>query len=266
MKHTAQHTGTTANNTVGETRHTVRTGTAIAEIVIQPRRTASVLFISAVVLVAINLLSICLEKLLQWDTAFTRALAFFFDVGREGNIPTLFSTLILALATLQLWLLYRVARVSSGVGKAHQWLILMGIFLFLTVDEATSIHEQFNKLRSFTMDTTGYLYYAWILPYAIFAGAVGLYFLGFLRRLPSRTRRLFIISGVVFVTAAIGFEPMQGRILKIYEIGHLYDKLLSCAEEFLEMASIVLFNYALSDFLAASRARISFPLPAQAVR
>lgn len=266
MKDIAQHTGTTANNTIGETKHAGRTGTAIAEIAIQPRRMASILFISAVALIAVNLLSIYLEKLLQLDTAFTRALAFFFDVGREGNIPTLFSTLILTLAALQLWLLYRVARVCPRVGQARQWLILMGIFLFLTVDEATSIHEQFNKLRSFTMDTTGYLYYAWILPYAIFAGAVGLYFLGFLRRLPARTRRLFIISGVVFVTAAIGFEPIQGRILRVYEIGHLYDKLLSCAEEFLEMASIVLFNYALSDFLAASRARISFPFPAKAVR
>ncbi len=246
-----------------EPRNVSKAPTVASEIIVHPRTVASRTFIAALILLGINLLIVYLEKLAQLDTAVVRALVFFFDVGQEGNIPTLFSTLILALAALQLWLISRLATAHPQAGKARQWLILAWIFLFLSIDEATSIHEQFNKLRSFTPDNSGYLHYTWILPYAAFAAVVGLYYLGFLRRLPTRTRRLFIISGLVFVAAAIGFEPLQGRIVKIYEVGHLYDRLLSCAEEFLEMSSIVLFNYALADFLALFRTRIGFPSPAR---
>lgn len=242
----------------GETGNKDEVGATVAEITIYPRKLAFLLVIAALVLSAINLLGVYLEKVAQSDSAFTRALVFFFDVGREANIPTLFSTLILALAALQLWLISRMAENRPETGSRRQWLILAGIFLFLAIDEATSVHEQFNKLRNLTQDQTGYLYYTWILPYAAFALLTGLYFLGFLRRLPPRTRRLFIISGLVFVAAAIGFEPLQGRVLKIYEIGHLYDKLLSSAEELLEMLSIALFNYALADYLSAAKARIGF--------
>ena len=215
-----------------------------------PQRIAKVFFYAACILQIINLVGLVLQKVLGYDTFFLRALVVFFDVSEENNIPSLFSTLILFTASLLLFITYLIYRLKSLAYKIH-WLLLSGIFLFLAVDEAIGIHEQFNRIKSLLQSNySGYLDYPWILPYGIFATLVGLFFYKFLFHLPSRIRTMFVISGIGYVAATIGFEPIEGHLVKIYGDGYKY-YLFCSLEEFLEMSSIILFNYSLLSYAAS---------------
>ncbi|WP_276500498.1 hypothetical protein [Terrimonas pollutisoli] len=215
-----------------------------------PQGVAKFFFYAACVLQIINLVGLVLQKILGYDNFFLRALVVFFDVSEENNIPALFSTLILFTASLLLFINYLIYRLKSLAYKIH-WLLLSGIFLFLAVDEALGIHEQFNRIRSLLQSNySGYLDYPWILPYGIFAILVGLFFYKFLFHLPSRIRILFVISGIGYVVSTIGFEPIEGHLIEIYGDG--YEYYLFCSlEEFLEMSSIILFNYTLLSYAAS---------------
>ena len=64
-----------------------------------------------------------------------------FDVDRENNVPTYFSALILLIAgclagLIALW------QVAQGSVFARHWIALAPLFLFLSVDEAISLHER----------------------------------------------------------------------------------------------------------------------------
>jgi len=223
-------------------------------IVIDAKRFSVKLLYVCVTLFLLNLTAIYIAEVLEIDSFFSRALLYYFDASRESNIPTLFSTLILVLACLLTYISY--INTPRAANTRIFWKSLCLIFAFLTIDEAATIHEQFNKLRPVIGDESGYLYYAWIVPYAVVALAVGIYFIRFLTTLPARTRNLFVASGIIFVSSALGFEVLEGRVSTIYGQGNVYDKLLCAAEEFLEMSAIVLFIYALLDFLSDSHPKM----------
>lgn len=61
---------------------------------------------------------------------------------------------------------------------------------------------------------------------------------------------MFVISGIGYVAATIGFEPIEGHLVKIYGDGYKY-YLFCSLEEFLEMSSIILFNYSLLSYAAS---------------
>lgn len=221
-----------------------------------PRKVLTVLCTTAAALFVINVTSLLLAASSTGNQFVVNALLYFFDASLEGNIPTLFTVLILFVCSMLLLLLF----FTDGAGKRTSrkyWLSLSLIFLFLTVDEAVQVHEQFNKLRSvIPQDHDGYLTYPWILPYALAAAVAFIFFLGFLRRLPSRSRNLFLVSGAVYVLSALGFEVVEGRVAQIYGTGHLYDKLICSIEEFLEMTGLIMFIYALLDYLHVTQRKV----------
>jgi hypothetical protein len=108
------------------------------------------------------------------------------------------------------------------------------------VDEAISIHER----------VFDHLYYSWKIPGVIAVLIFGLIFLRFVVLLPTKTRYLFIIAGVLFVAGALGFEYVA---FKYWEQGNnirsMAFALFSTIEEFLEMIGIVIFIYALIDYM-----------------
>ena len=201
----------------------------------------------AVILFITSLVAIFLKKVFLLDNFTANSLYFFFNMGSESNIPTLFSVIILFLASTHLYVAWKT---NAGDKTKNYWIILAAIFLFLAIDEGATIHEQFNKYGRNLGGGSGYLYYSWIIPYTIFALFAGIYFLRFLLMLPLKTRKLFIISGVLYVTAAIGFEIPEGHIVDLYGRGTFQDELLCSIEELIEMTSIIVFNYSLLDYMA----------------
>lgn len=206
------------------------------------------LLIIAVVFLLLNLVGIYLKKVLLLDNYVSNAVFFFFDASSEANIPTYFSSFLLFIPAVILYFIYKTA--PRGVGIRMYWQALMIIFAWLSVDETASIHEQFGKIGNTLHLQSGYLYYSWILPYIVFAIIAFFFFFRFLFKLPYRTRILFIISGIIYTGAATCFEIFEGNIAKKYGPNTLNDLLLCAVEEFLEMAGVILFIYALLRYVS----------------
>ena len=192
-----------------------------------------------------------LAHLLETYTGHTYGL-FLFDLDRERNIAAFFGAVLLLSCSVLLALITIGYRQK---GQPHYyWAGLSIIFLFLSLDEAAAIHENLISPVRNALNTSGFLYFAWVIPYAL----LFLVFVGFYARfvwgLPSKTRLLFIIGGGIFVTGAIGFELISGYFVDVWGIESTAYAMLTMFEELLEMCGITVFIYALLDYI-----RVTFP-------
>lgn len=198
-----------------------------------------------IILLVINLLGIFLRYQLNHD--YVMGLIPLFNFDTEKNIPTLYSSFILILSAI---LLAFIATEHKRKGDpALLWFILSAIFIFLSIDEMSSIHENLIEPVRATLNTSGLLYYAWVIPYG---GAVLVFlalYLGFIMRLQPNIRLLFILSGAIYVTGAIGFELIGGLQASLYGQKNVVYALITTSEELLEMVGIALFIYALNQHI-----------------
>ncbi|QBA64720.1 hypothetical protein [Muriicola soli] len=126
------------------------------------------------------------------------------------------------------------------------WIILGILFIFLGIDEFASIHEKVGDYFRNRMNLTGYLETAWIVPYGIAVLVLFILYFKFLSRLPRRTRKYFVISGLIFVFGAIGFEIIATKMSKKDFSYHI----IMTLEESFEMIGIALFIYTLLDYIS----------------
>jgi len=61
------------------------------------------------------------------------------------------------------------------------------------------------------MTSSGFLYWPWVISYSCAGAFFFLAYLKFLRGLPRKTMTLFIVSGLIYVAGAIGFEIFGAR-------------------------------------------------------
>ncbi len=181
-----------------------------------------------------------------------------FDFNLENNVPTWFSTLILFFAAILLLLIY-LNKKSNNENGSFYWLILGLIFIFLSIDESVQIHEEVATILrpSLGKDSPGFLYWSWVVPYTIFVIVVVVFFTRFVLGLPAKTRTLFFISGGMFVFGALGLEFIEGHFYKLYGLDHIYNRILYCIEELLEMTGVTIFVYSLMDYMSANKIKIS---------
>jgi|SRR5690554_1348537 len=168
---------------------------------------------------------------------------------REANIPTFYSAVNLCFSAL---LLFLIAGLQKKVGNESKgWSFLGFVFLFLAFDEAASIHEALIGITQRTLNTTGFFHYAWFIPYGIGLVILCLIYIPFFKKLPKRSFFLFVTSGLIFVSGAIGFEMIGGKIREVQGHSVLY-ALCFTLEETLEMLGVALFIYSLLDYIASS--------------
>jgi hypothetical protein len=200
--------------------------------------------------------------LLQPDSLLTMIMLRYFDFNGEGNIPAFFSSIILLVAAGLLFLTHALQQGLPANKRSRYWFILGLFFVFLSLDENVQIHEQVtNFVRpKLENDLSGFLYWAWVVPYAVLALAVAAYFFRFVLQLPYYTRNLFFLSGALYVTGALGLELFEGYFFKHYGLDHLYNLILYCLEELMEMSGVVLFIYALLHYLAVRNTQVAITL------
>ncbi|WP_422080557.1 hypothetical protein [Ulvibacterium sp.] len=123
------------------------------------------------------------------------------------------------------------------------------LFLFLTIDEMVSFHESLIlPFRSLFDISSGFLFFAWVIPYGIGVFVFGLVYLRFLMDLPKKTRFLFILSGSLFVSGAIGMELIGAN--EFAKAGYSFSfSLITTLEESMEMIGIAFFIYALAQYI-----------------
>ena len=226
-------------------------GTSV-RVALRPGQTARLLATISGVLVAISLV----VKAIHSPIVEVLGLRALLNVDNEANIPSLFSSLLLLGAGL---LLFVVAARSAEANPGHRryWRALGWIFLFMGVDEATSIHEHLNfvghVLRRIGVGGMyeGAFAWPWVIPGVIVVLIVTVAFARFVFALPGRTRTLLIASAVVYISGALVLEMVGGLAgagTGVPGPGLTPAVLVAHVEELLEMLGVTLFIYALLDY------------------
>ena len=169
-----------------------------------------------------------------------------FNMDREFNIPTLFSsTIMLACA----YILNEIKKVSEKL-PSKDWRLLSKIFIFLAIDEFFQIHEIFiiPDLRPYLSPALGS---TWVMPYTALVIYLGWRFSKFLRSLGQRTRRKFIQSATIFLSGAIGMEMVGSYLVRtgIIRLHSIWYGSITGIEELLEILGLIMFLIALANYL-----------------
>ncbi|MFO0869197.1 MAG: hypothetical protein U0935_09705 [Pirellulales bacterium] len=170
------------------------------------------------------------------------------DVNSEGNLPTWYSTVLIALAAL---LSYLAARAPHPVGQTTrgQWYGLTLAMLFVAADEGAQIHEKINVLLKPLHGQETY-YFAWVGPWSALVVVLALLFGKFLRGLPFRHRYEILVAGAVYVGGALGVECIEAACFFREDGVDLRYEGIATVQELLEMVGMTLFIHAVIGVLS----------------
>lgn len=178
-----------------------------------------------------------------------------FDLDLEkNNLPTWYQSSTILLGAFLLAVIALVKRNKREIDVRY-WGFLSLTFLFLSADEAVSIHEQMTMPLRNALDLHGFLFLSWVIPAGIAVLTLFAAYSKFLFRLPAATCWLFILAGFVYLSGALGIEMIGANYLEanhfiatnpeIFGAPRFQYALLTALEEFLEMSGIAIFIYAL---------------------
>jgi len=200
------------------------------------------------VVIALDLFAFLFTKSTGHDSVlgFLRLL----NVDVEPSIPTYVSVVNLLLASMLIFIIYGHEKTNKRKDAGY-WLFLSILFLYLSVDESAKIHENFSNIHRYLVHkelVSPILNTNQWLPYgAFFVFVVSIILFPFVMKLPTDTRRYFLIAGCVFVTGAVGLEylsALMGDALpeSRKHTGRMVQLLF---EEGFEMYGVGIFNCAL---------------------
>lgn len=162
---------------------------------------------------------------------------YFFDVGREYNLPTWYASL--------LWgMLGVLAALYAALARRRRWAwALFAVVAFTaSVDEFLELHERLdaigNALQPYLPFT---LWFTWVLAGAPVLLVVAALLLRLVLSLPSAARTGILVAGAMFGLGAIGVETLGG--LRLVQAGGIPDPTfiaITLVEEFLEMTALAL--------------------------
>ena len=186
-----------------------------------------------------------IEKLLGYNNT---ELVRLFDVSEEANVTTWFSSLLLSLSALLLFLITKIKSRDNDPFFRH-WAFISAIFLYLSLDESAKIHEMTIKPIRDLLHATGLLYYSWVILAIPILIGLALIYRKFVFSLPVHTRNQFILAAIVFLAGAIGFEMLGGLFYHVEISGvHLLSFLVTL-EELFENLGVVIFISALLTYI-----------------
>jgi hypothetical protein len=201
------------------------------------------LFILVLVVNAIGFIGRSVEFLVGYEG--TTEFVSLFHVGREGNITTWFSSILLFISSFILGVI-AVVKWKLGAPFTKHWAALGVIFLYLSMDEMARIHERTIEPLRVAFQPSGFLYYAWVMVALPLVLLFALVYLRFVFNLPKTTRILFVAAGATFVFGALGLEMIGGFVVTS-ELGSsstiAYG--LQILEEFFENVGVAIFISAL---------------------
>lgn len=161
-----------------------------------------------------------------------------FNLEREANVPTWFSSVLLLACSA---LTFRTAGLSPERPFRRHWAALSLVFLYLSADETAQIHETLNPFLRAAMGRIG-IGVPWDLVSLLLVAVVGVAFWRFLWHLPPRVRWVSVASAVLFVLGGAGIEVVGLTFFpNSYHGGTLAAAMVAAFEESLEMGGVLLF-------------------------
>lgn len=214
------------------------------EIKIGPGKIARVMTLIVAALLLLNVAGYVSRFFLGYDSKLISAFSF----GYEQNFPTFYSALALLFCAALL------AIVGAARRKAHReyafhWGALAAIFAFLSADEMLEIHEVLIVPVREALHTGGMLRFAWVIPYGVLVAVFVLAYLKFLRDLPAKTRRRFVVAGALYVLGALGMELLGSKYYDLHGGDNFVYVMHQTLEELLEMAGVIVFAHAIAEYL-----------------
>lgn len=182
---------------------------------------------------------------------FVMRFARLFSLDGERNVPALFSVFLLAFSASLLARIF-ILKNREVDRDTRKWVMLSAGFFLMAADEAWSFHETLGPPIRALLDwrSYGFFYYAWILPAIVLVLALGLYFLGFLLRLPARLRVNFLSAAGVYLFGVIVLEGVGGSYAEHHGRAGLPYLVLFTLEESCEMMGVIFYIYVLLKYLA----------------
>jgi len=172
-----------------------------------------------------------------------------FNLDGEMNVPAWYSSSTLLLCSILLGLIAN-HKMREGDGYSRHWVGLALIFVFLSLDEAISVHERLTAPMHLLLGGgSGFFYFPWVIPYMIVVALFLLVYWKFIIDLTPTIRKLFLMAGAIYVGGALGMEMISGFYSDVYGYDWTYE-LLATIEEVGEMLGIVIFIYALCYYLS----------------
>ena len=175
-----------------------------------------------------------------------------FDLGHEPSIPAFYSAIIMLAAAATAAFL-SVYDNHAENGRRFSWRLLTLVLVLLAIDEVVMFHEMGTAAME-QLGLNGQLYFSWVIPGSIFAAVVGISFTKLLLTLGWRTRSLFVASGAIFLSGAVGMELIAGVIFagaesELEALSSVSHVLSQAVEEGLEMIGMALFLCTLLDLI-----------------
>lgn len=188
-----------------------------------------------------------------------------FNLDKELNIPAVYSALTLLFSSIILNFIACIKDEQRDRYTRH-WKSLSIIFALLFFDELVSWHERFIGIVKGIVNTSGLLYFAWVIPGSIGVMIFLILFFKFIINLSVKTRNHFLIAGTIYIAGAIGCELFGGYFIDNNQT--LLYMLEVILEEFLEKLGIAVFIYGLLSHISyyPQDTVFKFEIPSQKAR
>lgn len=171
----------------------------------------------------------------------------------EGNLPTLFSAMLLFMASV---FLFTITSFERKAGRAWKgWKGLGFVFLYLGLDESIQLHEIINSFLRSIIPAHGIFFHAWVIPFIGLLFVFVLVYIPFVKRLERPFSSLFLLSGGLYVSGGLGMEMLSGYWMESHGVDFVYS-MMSTLEESLEMIGIAVFNYSLILYMAKGNIKV----------
>lgn len=213
---------------------------------LNPWRFAAGLWAASLTVVALGLFREWYVTVFGFETVAKdlRHLAF----NAEYCLPAWYSSLVLVFSAALL-AITALSAARNGERNVLHWALLVPIFIGLSIDEATGVHEIVIEPMRNGLDLSGFFHFGWVIPGTVLVAAIGLLYLPFLLALPFRTRLMFFAAGLLYVGGALGMEIAGGKLLTVYGEASFPYQVAYCTEEIMEILGATLFAASLLGHL-----------------
>lgn len=160
-----------------------------------------------------------------------------FDLNQELNIPTWYEGILLFSSGL---ILYNLSRYKESlISKYFKALAI--IFVFLSLDEVSAIHEDISMYVGNYLHASGIFFFAWVILAMPLLAVLLIWLIPFLKKLPRQISMAMILAGAMYVFGAIVVEMIGGKYAEQFFQHNLTFNTLSTLEEALELIGSTLF-------------------------
>ena len=182
----------------------------------------------------------------------------FSNLNAEKNASTLFSTCLFLISSILFLIVWKV---RLKIDK-HQWiwLFLSGLFCFLAIDEFSEIHERLVEPVRSALHTSGFLSFAWVIPYGIAGILLSIFLFPFFLQIDKKIRYWFGLSALIYFVGALGFEMIGAWYVSTRDFDIVCGFLIM-VEESLEMTGLIMLIYSLLSLLQSKYPEFVIILP-----